>query len=152
MKVFPKEILDDLKKFIEDHKQIKSYGFGDMGKLDPIDREYPLLWVVPSESTIHPTHIQMGYIMFVLDKQVLEYDNIEDIHSNTFVIGNDILSYFYRDSGNILEDRGWVMNNEVKAQMTKENSTDMVLYGTRFDFLLDVENDVNICEIPLNIN
>lgn len=102
-----KNIVDDFKLLADRHKQLNSFGFGDVDEfsfqVDSRDKQdnphfqapyYPYLYVIP------PTVIQeFGFMTFefqiiVSDIMKRDMNNMTDILSDTLQIMNDVISMF----------------------------------------------------------
>jgi hypothetical protein len=93
-------VLDDFEKFADLHKQINSYGFGDVPQLtnDIITKQepqYPRMYVVPDLSRFHTGHIHIKWKIYFVDKLEDDLSNQQDVLSDTLEMVKDLFSKMY---------------------------------------------------------
>ena len=102
-----KNIVDDFQLLAQRHKQINSYGFGDLDEfsyqVDRRDKEvnlsdqapyYPYLYVVPANVIQEFGFMTYEFNLIVSDIMKRDMDNMTDILSDTLQIMNDVISMF----------------------------------------------------------
>lgn len=102
-----KNIVDDFQLLAQRHKQINSYGFGDLDEfsyqVDRRDKEvnpsdqapyYPYLYVVPANVIQDFGFMTYEFNLIVSDIMKRDMDNMTDILSDTLQIMNDVISMF----------------------------------------------------------
>jgi hypothetical protein len=102
-----KNIVDDFKLLANRHKQLNSFGFGDVDEftyqVDSRDKQdnpnyqapyYPYFYVVPSNVTQEFGFMTFEFQLLVSDIMKRDMDNMTDILSDTLQIMNDIVSMF----------------------------------------------------------
>lgn len=102
-----KNIVDDFQLLANRHKQINSFGFGDLDEftyqVDRRDKEvnlsdqapyYPYLYVVPANVIQDFGFMTFEFNLIVSDIMKRDMDNMTDILSDTLQIMNDVISMF----------------------------------------------------------
>lgn len=102
-----KNIVDDFQLLAQRHKQINSYGFGDLDEFSyQVDRRdkvanpsdqapyYPYFYVVPANVIQEFGFMTYEFNLIVSDIMKRDMDNMTDILSDTLQIMNDIISMF----------------------------------------------------------
>jgi len=102
-----KNIVDDFQLLANRHKQINSFGFGDLDEftyqVDRRDKEvnlsdqapyYPYLYVVPANVIQEFGFMTYEFNLIVSDIMKRDMDNMTDILSDTLQIMNDVISMF----------------------------------------------------------
>ena len=102
-----KNIVDDFQLLSQRHKQLNSFGFGDLDEftyqVDRRDREvnpsdqapyYPYLYVIPANVIQEFGFMTYEFYLIVSDIMKRDMDNMTDILSDTLQIMNDVISMF----------------------------------------------------------
>jgi hypothetical protein len=102
-----KNIVDDFRLLADRHKQINSFGFGDLDEfsyqVDTRDKEknpsdqapyYPYLYVVPSNVIQEFGFMIYEFNLIMSDIMKRDMDNMTDILSDTLQMMNDVVSMF----------------------------------------------------------
>ena len=102
-----KNIVDDFQLLANRHKQINSFGFGDLDEftyqvdrrdkvINPSDQApyYPYLYVVPANVIQDFGFMTFEFNLIVSDIMKRDMDNMTDILSDTLQIMNDVISMF----------------------------------------------------------
>jgi hypothetical protein len=102
-----KNIVDDFQLLANRHKQLNSFGFGDLDEftyqVDRRDREanpsdqapyYPYLYVVPANVIQEFGFMTYEFNLIVSDIMKRDMDNMTDVLSDTLQIMNDVISMF----------------------------------------------------------
>jgi hypothetical protein len=102
-----KNIVDDFRLLSNRHKQINSFGFGDLDEfsyqvdtrdkqVNPSDQApyYPYFYVVPANVIQEFNFMTYEFNLIVSDIMKRDMDNMTDILSDTLQIMNDIVSMF----------------------------------------------------------
>ena len=102
-----KNIVDDFQLLASRHKQINSFGFGDVDEftyqVDRRDKQvnlsdqapyYPYLYVVPSNVIQEFGFMTYEFQLLVSDIMKRDMDNMTDLLSDTLQIMNDVISMF----------------------------------------------------------
>ena len=93
-------IVKDFQKFADLHKQVNSFGFGDITQLtnDIITKKeplYPRMYIVPEESRFDPNHMHIQWNVVVSDIVNSDLSNQQDVLSDTLEIIKDLFSKIY---------------------------------------------------------
>lgn len=96
-----KLMLNFLRSIGENHKQINSYGFGDIPQItnDIMNNEEPYytrFYVNPNDTVLLENEVQYTFNLFVLDKLNVDLSNRRDVMSDTLEIMKDIFILTYR--------------------------------------------------------
>jgi hypothetical protein len=102
-----KNIVDDFQLLADRHKQLKSFGFGDLDEFtyqvdrrdkqeNPSDQApyYPYLYVVPANVIQEFGFMTFEFNLIVSDIIRRDMDNMTDVLSDTLQIMNDVISMF----------------------------------------------------------
>lgn len=102
-----KNIVDDFQLLAQRHKQINSYGFGDLDEftyqVDRRDKEvnlsdqapyYPYFYVIPANVIQDFGYMTFEFNLIISDIMKRDMDNMTDILSDTLQIMNDVISMF----------------------------------------------------------
>lgn len=102
-----KNIVDDFQLLANRHKQINSFGFGDLDEftyqVDRRDKEvnlsdqapyYPYLYVIPANVIQDFGFMTFEFNLIVSDIMRRDMDNMTDVLSDTLQIMNDVISMF----------------------------------------------------------
>ena len=102
-----KNIVDDFRLLADRHKQINSYGFGDLDEFSyQVDRRdkqenrsdqapyYPYLYVIPANVIQEFGFMTYEFNLIMSDIMKRDMDNMTDILSDTLQMMNDVVSMF----------------------------------------------------------
>lgn len=139
-----KQILDDWQQFSENHKQLRSYGFGDGSQLtnDIITKkepEYPRIYFIPDTTRLNENHYHITWNVIVCDK-------IEEDQSNQIEVLSDCLEIckdFY--------SKAYLSDYEVEWDATLNpwlEETESTLAGWSFNISVQQKFDYNRCVLP----
>ena len=150
--VFPKDesfssyyqVIQDFKSFANKHKQINSYGFGDMTQLT-MDIEtkkephYPKMYFSPQTSRFDPNHMHIRWHVIMIDQLNSTLSNQSEVLSDTLQTLIDLFSRAY------LSD----YQADWDAMCTPWlEETESVLSGWIMDFSITQKFDFNRCVLP----
>jgi hypothetical protein len=138
------QIVQDFKDFAEKHKQINSYGFGDLTQLtmdietkkEPV---YPKMYFIPQTSRFDPNHMHIRWHVFVMDQLNDDYSNQRDVMSDTLQTIIDLFAKTY------LSDYECDWDALVTPWI---DDTETVLGGWLMDFSITQPFDFNRCVLP----
>jgi hypothetical protein len=96
-----KTFTDDFRVLSEYHKQIQSFGFGDITqctndletKKEP---QYVRLYIVPDNVEFNENHIHYNFSVIVMDKVEDDLSNQPEVMSDTLAIMMDLWTVFYQ--------------------------------------------------------
>jgi len=161
-----KNIVDDVKLLVEKHKQINSFGVGDIKDLialtqvrdgeDNTDKNeppiYPLLYMVPQ-----PVQRDESYITYNFSIIICDIDNVKnkyiqvDLLSDTLEMAEDVLAQFKysvtSDEGNYYEK--YDVNVPSNIVPFIENYEDKLI-GWTLQLQVLVDKPLNRCIAPFN--
>lgn len=139
-----KQILDDWKQFSENHKQLRSYGFGDGSQLTN-DRytkkepEYPRIYFIPNTTRLNENHYHITWDVIVCDKIEEDQSNQIEVLSDCLEICKDFYSKAY------LSDYDVEWNAILNPWLEETEST---LAGWSFNISVQQKFDYNRCVLP----
>jgi hypothetical protein len=138
-------ILNDIKTLCNLHKQVRSYGFGDIEQLtnDLITKQepkYPRVYTTSDVSRFHVGYMEYSFKIFVVDKLNIDLSNQQDVLSDTLEITKDIFSKLY------LSDYEAEWDAMVQPFFEK---TETGLGGWILNVKSRQESDYNRCVLPL---
>jgi hypothetical protein len=131
------------KNIAESHKQINSFGWGDVPEiLARQDHIYPLMMVTPSDVINEDGQVRHNYIISVADRLKKDISNQVDVDSDTQQIMVDLIAIFYNiDYLNL--------SVEIPLNITPFKNIDpqdvIGWYGT---FSLIVDENYDYCAVP----
>ncbi len=93
-------VIEDYRTFANLHRQINSFGFGDIEQLtnDIITKkepEYPRMYVLPESTHFHSGHIHIGWKIYFVDKLNNDLSNQQDVLSDQLEIAKDLYAKMY---------------------------------------------------------
>lgn len=139
-----KYVIDEFQEFANLHKQIESYGFGDIEQLtnDIITKQeprYPRMYVLPDSTHIQPGHIHLGWRVFFVDKLNNDISNFTEVLSDQLEIVKDFFAKLYLSDF----EAGW------EANVTPfYEKTETVLSGWIIDFHFIQKYSFDRCVLP----
>jgi hypothetical protein len=139
-----KYVLGEFQEFADLHKQINSYGFGDVEQLtnDIITKqepEYPRMYVLPDSTHIQPGHIHLGWRVFFVDKLNDDLSNQAYVLSDQLEIVKDFFAKLYLSDF----EAGW----EASVQPYYER-TETTLSGWIINFHFIQKYNFDRCVLP----
>ena len=139
-----KYVLDEFQEFANLHRQINSYGFGDIEQLtnDIITKKephYPRMYVLPDSTHIHVGHIHLGWRVFFVDKLNNDISNFTEVLSDQLEIVKDFFAKLYLSDF----EAGW------EATVTPfYEKTETILSGWMIDFHFIQKYSYDRCVLP----
>lgn len=99
-KINYKQIVGDLRQIGESHKQIKSFGFGDVTQLTMDvethqEPDYIKMYVIPGDTILSENQIIYNFQISVMDRVNNTNTNQRDVMNDTLEIMKDIFTLFY---------------------------------------------------------
>lgn len=139
------QILMDWKQFSENHKQVRSWGFGDMTQLtnDIITKQepkYPRMYFTPDKTQLGENHMHIKWKVTVCDKLEDDLSNQQDVLSDCLEICKDFYSKAY------LSDYDVEWNAYLEPWLEE---TESVLCGWTFVISVQQKYDYNRCVLPM---
>jgi hypothetical protein len=89
-------ITDALKTIADNHKQIHSYGFGDLAYINTSGSiDYVLMWVKPKGSRVNRGEVGLSFEILIMDLVRKDESNLIDVLNDTHQIALDVLADIY---------------------------------------------------------
>lgn len=89
-----KDIILKFKEISKNHKQINDFGWGEIYNISTKNIKFPYLHILPISSKKNGSLQKLSMKLYILDLQNQDNKNLLDIMSNTFEIGNDVVTAF----------------------------------------------------------
>jgi hypothetical protein len=159
-----KSIIDDFRLLSNYHKQINSFGFGDITEFgyltDSRDKEsnpdnqapyYPLMFVVPNTATQELQYMTYEFNVIVADIIERDLDNMIDVLSDTNQILDDIISQFRLSVTNSLGNfnQNYYLDDAVTCIPFIEAYQDL-LAGWSGTFRIKIMTPLDRCDAAFN--
>lgn len=139
-----KLVVENLKKLADNHKQINSFGFGDITQITmDVETEkepyYTKMYVVPGDTVLNQNQLNLSFQIIVLDQVNNDLSNQRDVMSDTLEICKDIFTQLY-----------------LSQYISEWNSTcdpflerfETILGGWTLNIQLTIPHDYNRCDLP----
>jgi hypothetical protein len=154
MKVSYNQVIKQLNDFATNHKQVKSFGNGDLWEVVQHDQltnfNYPLLWVVDQAASMGDGDFTWNFQVIVMDIVRKDESNENEVKSDCVQILIDLVAYF-EQLNNELNNVNW---NQV--QLVRSGSVEMFterfedeLSGASIQLGLRFPQNYNYCEVPI---
>ena len=139
-----KQIIQDLEQMAIHHKQINSFGFGNVEQLtNDITTEeaplYPRMFVLPSDTLFDQNQLTYNFQIIVADILEQDYSNQRDVLNDTLEIIKDIFTRLYLSD----YESEWGASVEPFLERFED-----VLCGWTLTFQLTQPFDYNRCVLP----
>jgi hypothetical protein len=138
------QVVEDFENFAKNHKQLNSYGFGDLTqftndietKKEPI---YPKMYFIPQTSRFDPNHMHIRWHVLCMDQLNADLSNQREVMSDTLQTIIDLFSRAY------LSD----YESDWDALVTPWiEQTETTLCGWLLDMSITQKFDFNRCVLP----
>lgn len=158
-----KKIIDDFKTLVENHKQINSFGTGDIKQLIYLTSEidgttndknnapiYPLLYVIPNPVVRGEQQLTYSFSVVIADiMNAKNYDIETQLLSDTLQMAEDVLAQF---KYSVTSSQGDYENKyDIVLPATLSNFSeayDDILVGWSIGLDIVVDNPLNRCIAP----
>jgi len=158
-------ITNDLSLLAKNHKQIHSYGIGDIKQLIYLTQQrdgednteweapiYPLMYVIPTNVTQNEQYVQYQFNVLVCDvMNANNYDIEVDLWSDTLSIAQDILAQYkysvYQSQGNYQQRYDLTLPTTITPF---SEFYDDILVGWTLSLEVLVDMPLNRCISPFN--
>jgi hypothetical protein len=139
-----KQIIEDLEEMAIHHKQINSFGFGDLPELTndiitKVSPVYPRMYVLPNDTVFDQNQLTYNFQIIVADKLIQDYSNQLDVLNDTLEIIKDIFTRLYLSE----YESEWGASVEPFLERFED-----VLCGWSITIQLTQPFDYNRCELP----
>ena len=145
MKKTFKDIINELEAFVDDHYQPFEFGFGNISNISTKNHSFPLVFVQPIQSYNEGQMFRLKLEVYVMDIIRQDRTNELDVLNNTLLIANDLIIKYFDDedlTGFVLDE-----NNVSLSPFTAD--FDDNCGGWIVEVEIQIENDLNICDLPL---
>ena len=158
-----KNIIDDFKQIADKHKQINSFGTGDIRQLIYLTQQkqgqpntdnnaptYPLMFVLPSSVQRDEQFLTYTFSVVIADiMNAKNYDTETDILSDTLQIAEDVLAQFKYSVTSAEGDYEEKYDVQFPANIQSfSESYDDLLCGWTLTINLVIDNPLNRCIAP----
>lgn len=159
-------IVNDLSTLAKNHKQIHSFGIGDIKQLIYLTQQrdgqdnnpkwqapiYPLMYVIPTNVTQNEQYVNYRFNVLVCDIMNANNFDIEvDLWSDTLAIAQDILAQYkysvFQSQGNYQQRYDLTLPTTITPF---SEAYDDILVGWTIDLDLQVDMPLNRCIAPFN--
>jgi len=137
-----KTIITRLETFATSHKQINQFGFGELYNISTKDLLYPYMHVMPVSTNKINSLSKLNLEIYIMDLE--RGDNLLDIMSNLYMVGNDIVTEFMESD----EDYGFSINTENITTNPFTGKFDDLTAGWNWKVEVDFIQTNNSCTIP----
>jgi len=160
-----KYIIDDFRKLASEHKQINSFGVGDLRNLIFLTQQkegkdntehkaplYPLLYVIPQQATRNDSEIYYNFNVIICDIDNVKNNQIEvDLWSDTLEIAEDVLAQFRYSVDAAQGDFYSKYDITLPTNITPFNEQyEDLLFGWNLQLQVIVDKPLNRCIAPFN--
>jgi len=160
-----KKIIDDFSLLADKHKQINSFGTGDIRQLIYLTQQidgtdnttnaapiYPLMYVIPSAVNRGEQQITYTFSVIVADiMNAKNYDIETDLYSDTLQILEDILAQFKYSVTQATGDYEEKYDITLPSTISPfSEAYDDILVGWTLTLQVVVDNPLNRCLAPFN--
>lgn len=140
-----KQILGDLKSIGNSHRQIKSYGFGDIEQITndiatDVEPLYTRMYVVPQDASLARNELIYNFQIIIADRINDDYSNQRDVMNDTLEIVKDIFTILY------LSQYQSVWGSNVSPFLERFES---ILGGWTLTLTITQPFDYNRCNVPV---
>jgi hypothetical protein len=139
------QIITDWRNFANEHRQINSFGFGDITELTmdittKQEPKYPRLYFVPNRTRLQQSHMHITWTVIMCDKVEDDLSNIQDVLSDQLEIVKDFFARTY------LSDYEADWDAAVEPFIERG---DAVLGGWTLTISITQKSDYNRCVLPV---
>ena len=160
-----KNIIDDFRKIADNHKQINSFGTGDIRQLIYLTSEvkgsdnatdkapvYPLMYVIPSTATRGEQQITLTFQVIIADiMNTKNYDIETDLYSDTLQMAEDVLAQFKYSVTDAQGDYEASYDIVLPVSVSPfSEAYDDILVGWNLTIQIVLDNPLNRCIAPYN--
>lgn len=138
-------IVRDIKTFFEMHRQVHQFLHITTWDEEAKENLYVTALLVPQQSNINNTQINLNFNLFVVDILNSDRSNQRDVFDDTLGIIQDFVAYF---SGN--ECIEWELAPDATIQPVTERPFDDVLSGWVLNFVVNLPFRKSVCDLPLD--
>jgi hypothetical protein len=151
-----KNLVNDLELICTNHKELNSFGFGDITQItvDTKTKEeplYPRMYVIPSNLNLNQNENSYSINIVLMDRLLSDYSNQLDVTSDMMEISKDIFTTLYQsyqvNSGLFSTEYEVTFGASVTPFLERFET---VLAGCTLTINISVAHDYNRCVLPIN--
>jgi len=138
----------DFRTFASDHKQINTFGFGDLWEINSSGSvNYPLMWVVLNGATVLKSQTEWDFSILFMDLVDKAENNEIKVLSDMHTVALDLISDFRRNSGNSSLKYPFIFSGDSSMEDFTERFGDEVS-GWKLDIKIRTDFGSDACVIP----
>lgn len=140
-----KEIIEELESFVAEHYKSYEFGWGNTDDISTKNHKFPLIWAMPTTSSIVGKMIALRFEIYVMD--VLRHDKTNELSvmNGTLLIGNDLVINYFND----YETNSFILDEENVTITPFSGDFDDHCGGWIFEVEIQIENTLDHCSLPL---
>ena len=128
------------------HKQVNSFYSLQTWEFETKENVYPAVLLIPLPSVIQQGQTVLSFELHVMDLLNKDSSNLNEIHSDTLQIANDIIAEIADDE----DDYGFVLNTDSISVVPFEESLDDRVAGWVCTLDIQIANGLNNCNTPID--
>jgi hypothetical protein len=138
------QIIQDFKNFAIQHRQVNSFGYGDITQLTmdvstKVEPVYPKLYFVPQTTRFDQNHMHITWDVLIVDQLNDDYSNQLEVLSDTLEIAKDFFARTY------LSDYEADWDADIQPWLEE---TETILCGWTMRLSITQKFDFNRCVLP----
>jgi len=138
------KVIKLLNNIATDHKQINSWGFGDLWEAGATTKlNFPAMWGSLKPATVNQNELNLNFSIYLMDKVRRSEANENEVLSDTLQIAMDVLAKLRE------------LENSNDFYLVRQNAIDYFteslddeVSGVMFDITLKIPNLYDLCSIP----
>lgn len=146
MKTTYNQVIKAFSDICDNHKQINSFYSLQTWEFQTKENVYPAVLLIPLPSTIQQGMTILSFELHVMDLLNKDSSNLNEIHSDTLQIANDIIA----ETAENEDDYGFTLNTEAITATPFEESLDDRVAGWVITLDVEIENGLDDCNIPID--
>jgi len=140
-----KHIIKELEMIADSHSVVKGFGFGDILNISDKDRQYPLMWVVPTQAVIINSQLTISLDIMLMDLERSDDDGLIDVQTEMLAVCTDIVTILESPDN----DDTMLSEDPITIEPFTVRFSDNVA-GWVMSPSIDQARYDNLCEVPLN--
>lgn len=137
-------IVRDIRDFFNNHRQVHQFLHITQWDEEAKENVYVTAMLVPQQSNINNTQIDLNFNLFVIDLLNSDRSNQRDVFDDTLGIIQDFISYFSDDPCT-----DWDITPTMTVQPVTEKFVDDIISGWVLNFTVTIPFSRSVCDIPL---
>jgi hypothetical protein len=150
-----KKLLTDLKGIAYHHKQIRSFGIGDLNQVTMDlstlkEPEFVRMYCVPGLTQLNENHIHYNFSIIIMDLVNNDISNLKDVMSDTLEIAKDIYTMFMLSYKAIYGDISRDVNPDENPEIHPfEEEYEQKVAGWTLNISVSAPFDYSVCHTPI---